>query len=91
MVGPAHDGMYYCLGKEHGYCDRRSGTCFCNVGYQGVSCQDCSPTHYGQGGLCYPKLVSPGRVYVRAENMIPLCAPSLYQITLYITETFAVN
>lgn len=59
MVGPVDDGMYYCLGKEHGYCDRRSGTCFCNVGYQGISCQDCSSTHYEQGGLCYPKLVRP--------------------------------
>lgn len=59
MVGPVDDGMYYCLGKEHGYCDRRSGTCFCNVGYQGISCQDCSSTHYEQGGLCYPKLVWP--------------------------------
>ncbi|CAN0191278.1 unnamed protein product, partial [Ectocarpus sp. 4 AP-2014] len=58
MVGPVDDGMYYCLGKEHGYCDRRSGTCFCNVGYQGTSCQECSSTHFEQGGLCYPKLVS---------------------------------
>lgn len=57
MVGPVEDGMFYCLGKEHGYCDRRSGTCFCNVGYQGISCQDCSSTHYAEGGLCYPKLV----------------------------------
>lgn len=61
MVGPVDDGMYYCLGKEHGYCDRRSGTCFCNVGYQGISCQDCSPSHYAQGGLCYPMLVRVGR------------------------------
>ncbi|CAM9128397.1 unnamed protein product, partial [Laminaria digitata] len=60
MVGPVDDGLYYCLGKEYGYCDRRSGTCFCNVGYQGISCQDCSSTHYSQGGLCYPKLVCPG-------------------------------
>eukprot|EP00903_Cladosiphon_okamuranus_P013586 g12653.t2 len=60
MVGPVEDGLYYCLGKEHGYCDRRSGTCFCNVGYQGISCQDCSSTHYEQGGLCYPKLLCPG-------------------------------
>ncbi|CAM9524028.1 unnamed protein product, partial [Hapterophycus canaliculatus] len=59
MVGPVEDGMFYCLGKEHGYCDRRSGTCFCNVGYQGISCQDCSSTHYAEGGLCYPKLLCP--------------------------------
>lgn len=58
MVGPVEDGKFYCLSREHGYCDRRSGTCFCNIGYQGVSCQECSSTHYPEGGLCYPKLVS---------------------------------
>ncbi|CAM9876359.1 unnamed protein product, partial [Sphacelaria rigidula] len=59
MVGPVEDGQYYCLSKEHGYCDRRSGTCFCSVGYQGIACQECSSTHYAQGGLCYPKLLCP--------------------------------
>ena len=33
--GPLGGGQYYCIGKEYGYCDRRSGTCFCNMGYQG--------------------------------------------------------
>ena len=41
MVGPYDDkddsnsdGRYYCCGKEYGYCNQQSGTCFCNKGYQ---------------------------------------------------------
>jgi hypothetical protein len=59
MIGPLGDGKYYCLGKEYGYCDRRSGTCFCNIGYQGVDCFECSPTHFKVGSLCYPKKKCP--------------------------------
>jgi len=55
MVGPMEDGVYYCRGKEFGYCDRRSGTCFCNIGYQGVQCEECTPSHVESGGVCYPK------------------------------------
>jgi len=54
MVGPI-DEKYYCRGKEFGFCDRRSGTCFCNTGYQGLSCQSCKPSHILVGGLCYPR------------------------------------
>ena len=41
MVGPLDDDKFYCRGKEFGYCDRRSGTCFCNRGYSGKSCEMC--------------------------------------------------
>ena len=59
MVGPLTDGKYYCLAKEYGYCDRRSGACFCNTGYEGVDCSSCSPSHVREGGLCYPKIFCP--------------------------------
>ena len=55
MVGPFTDGIYYCTGKEFGYCDKRSGTCFCNVGYMGIDCSECTASHYLVGNLCYPK------------------------------------
>jgi hypothetical protein len=42
-----------------GYCDRRSGTCFCNVGYQGIDCSECQSSHYKLGSLCYPKKLCP--------------------------------
>jgi hypothetical protein len=59
MVGPLGDGKFYCRGKHYGYCDRRSGTCFCNQGYQGVDCFSCTPTHYRDGSLCHPKKSCP--------------------------------
>ena len=59
-AGPLGDGKFYCLGKEYGYCDRRSGTCFCSVGYQGASCGDCTPTHFKLGARCVPKRACPG-------------------------------
>lgn len=55
MVGPFSDGSFYCTAKEYGYCDRRSGTCFCNAGYSGIDCSECSGTHVQVGNLCYPK------------------------------------
>ena len=58
MVGPIDD-KYYCLGKEYGFCDRRSGACFCNHGYQGISCQQCLPSHIRVGELCYPRKSCP--------------------------------
>jgi len=42
-------------GRLYGYCDRRSGTCFCNKGYTGNSCEDCVPSFHRIGTLCYPK------------------------------------
>jgi hypothetical protein len=45
MIGPL-DGMYYCTDKAFGYCDRRSGACFCGGGYTGLDCSACRPTHY---------------------------------------------
>ena len=59
MVGPVGDNKYYCNGKEYGYCDRRSGTCFCNMGYMGIDCSICTNTHFELGGLCYPKKICP--------------------------------
>lgn len=59
MVGPFSDGNFYCTAREFGYCDRRSGACFCNVGYQGVDCSDCKPTHFKHEGSCFPKKLCP--------------------------------
>ena len=41
MIGPFSDGNYYCTAREYGYCDKRSGTCFCNVGYEDIDCSSC--------------------------------------------------
>ena len=59
MVGPFSDGNYYCTAREYGYCDKRSGTCFCNAGYQGLSCTECSPTYFLVGNICLPKKLCP--------------------------------
>jgi hypothetical protein len=72
MVGPFfHDddddddfegaaAYYFCTGDKNGYCDRRSGTCFCNEGYAGESCEDCDyATHFELGGMCRPKRTCP--------------------------------
>ena len=51
---------YFCTGDKNGYCDRRSGTCFCNEGYAGESCEDCDDaTHFELGGVCRPKRTCP--------------------------------
>jgi hypothetical protein len=52
-------GHYYCTHEGAGYCDRRSGACFCFNGYQGLDCADCRPTHYKDGVLCKPKTLCP--------------------------------
>ncbi len=58
-VGGAVD-YYYCTGDKNGYCHRRSGTCFCNEGYAGESCESCAePTHFELGELCQPKRTCP--------------------------------
>lgn len=59
MVGPFSDGNYYCSAREFGYCDRRSGTCFCNTGYTGIDCTECSDSHFSIGTLCFPKKLCP--------------------------------
>ena len=59
MVGPFTDGSYYCKAREYGYCDRRFGMCFCNMGYQGIDCSECVPEYYMVGGQCYPKKLCP--------------------------------
>lgn len=59
MVGPFSDGNYYCTAREYGYCDRRSGTCFCNVGYKGIDCSDCHDSHFLIGSSCFPKKLCP--------------------------------
>lgn len=46
MVGPGSDGAYYCSEREKGYCDRRSGTCWCYAGYAGEDCSECDPFHH---------------------------------------------
>jgi len=61
MVGPFSDGSFYCTAREFGYCDRRSGTCFCNAGYKGIDCSDCEDSHYRPGSSyhCFPKKLCP--------------------------------
>ena len=59
MIGPFSDGSYYCTSQVNGYCDRRSGTCFCNTGYQGLDCTECQPSYYLMGSTCYPKILCP--------------------------------
>ncbi|OQS03990.1 hypothetical protein THRCLA_03732 [Thraustotheca clavata] len=58
MVGPLDNGEYYCNGKEYGYCDRRSGSCWCNKGYTGIDCTECIPEYFQAGGICYPRRTS---------------------------------
>ena len=55
MVGPIGAGLYYCTHEKAGYCDRRSGACFCYDGYSGMDCAKCHHTHYEQGELCLEK------------------------------------
>lgn len=59
MVGPFSDGSYYCGAREFGYCDRRSGTCFCNAGYQDIDCSQCQDSHFKIGSHCFPKKLCP--------------------------------
>lgn len=59
MIGPGENNRYYCTSQEHGDCDRRSGTCFCNQGYAGEDCSECAPTFHLVGGLCYEKISCP--------------------------------
>ncbi|KAG6951431.1 hypothetical protein JG688_00013734 [Phytophthora aleatoria] len=41
MLGPGHNGEFYCFSREYGNCDRRSGLCVCNQGYTGcLTCAD---------------------------------------------------
>jgi len=59
MVGPLEDNKYHCTSAFNGYCDRRSGTCFCNEGYSGEACEICTVTHQMIGDLCYQKTLCP--------------------------------
>mmetsp|Transcript_21896 Transcript_21896/g.67440 ORF Transcript_21896/g.67440 Transcript_21896/m.67440 type:complete len:688 (-) Transcript_21896:4120-6183(-) len=59
MVGPLGDNRFYCRAKEYGSCDRRTGTCHCNIGYKGIDCSECASTHYKIGHRCHPKHLCP--------------------------------
>ena len=59
MVGPIENDKYHCTSIFNGYCDRRSGTCFCNDGYAGEDCQECNTNYQMIGALCYPKIECP--------------------------------
>lgn len=59
MVGPFSDGSYYCTAREYGYCDRRTGTCICNIGYRGIDCSECHDSHFLIGSHCFPKKLCP--------------------------------
>ena len=58
MVGPINS-QYYCRGPEFGYCDRRSGTCWCEAGYAGEGCEQCANAYYENNGLCLPRVYCP--------------------------------
>lgn len=59
MVGPINS-QYYCRGPEFGYCDRRSGTCWCETGYAGEGCDQCANAYYpSTDGLCLPRVYCP--------------------------------
>lgn len=79
MVGPFSDGSYYCTAREYGYCDRRFGMCFCNMGYQGIACSECTPEYYESGGQCFPKKLCPndcsGAGKCRYEDGVCECFP----------------
>lgn len=61
MVGPRADGAYYCVDEYHGFCDRRSGTCVCYEGYDGIDCASCKTTHFlsEDGTKCLLKHLCP--------------------------------
>lgn len=59
QIGPI-GGVYFCTSRNAGYCDRRSGTCFCEVGYRGVDCSECEPAYLrNASGSCLPKVLCP--------------------------------
>eukprot|EP01035_Chromulina_nebulosa_P017018 gene17018-22524_t len=57
-----------------------SGTCFCNIGYEGIDCFECQITHYRVGNLCYPKKLCPNNCNGAA------CAGGYY-LTGYLTSS----
>ena len=61
MVGPV-GGVYFCSSEAAGYCDRRSGACFCSAGYSGADCGACRPTHTRDPATraCVPRVQCPG-------------------------------
>ncbi|KAG2853012.1 hypothetical protein PC113_g14531 [Phytophthora cactorum] len=59
MLGPGHNGEFYCFSREYGNCDRRSGLCVCNQGYTGLDCTACQPGYFKRGGLCFAKKSCP--------------------------------
>ena len=60
MVGPINSA-YFCRGPKYGYCDRRSGTCYCETGYAGTSCELCTAAYYrADNGIdCLPRVLCP--------------------------------
>ena len=55
------DGHFYCTADTAGYCDRRSGACFCYDGYTGDDCSQCEVAFYrnAASGLCEPRSALP--------------------------------
>ena len=60
---PEDEDMYYCTNKIYGYCDRRTGSCWCYEGYGGEGCEICSPQYYETVNngtkVCLPKIYCP--------------------------------
>ena len=88
MVGPFNDDKFYCRGKEFGYCDRRSGTCFCNRGYSGKSCEICDSNHHRLGNLCYQNQRCPNDCssFGKCDNRSGKCECNEYREGLDCSE-----
>ena len=56
---PLGDGEYYCLAKEYGYCDRRSGTRLTQRRLRGARLRARLADVLRAGELCYPKKLCP--------------------------------
>jgi len=54
------DDGFYCSSRENGFCDQKSGSCICNRGYSGPTCEDCAPTHFKNESRCLEKTLCPG-------------------------------
>ena len=80
MVGPFEGGLYGCTSASAGFCDRRTGVCYCSRGYAGADCGMCRATHKRDPtGACVPRVQCPsdcsGAGVCDAETGVCACAP----------------
>ena len=72
-IGDMYDtkpGSYYCVDKHHGYCDRRTGTCWCYTGYTGMDCSRCRHTHFESSKIAVG-------VFGGSELEASVCSPKI--------------